>query len=432
LTRVELGRPLAALLGLPLLAALGGCEGGDASAPPTTSEPAAAAAAAGDAGGAAPDEAEAERLAALGYLEVVETEDPDLPVGVLSADPTRMQPGLTYFTNVVGCSSSLVTAAGEEVRRWSLAPCHQWLNSVLLPDGSVLAVHANPAASEAAAELGDERELVKLDWEGRVAWRRRMPAHHDVELLPDGRIATLLLHFRVIPELDPSVPVRDSSVAVLSGEGEILEQQSISDLWLRTQGIPWRTRRARKAGNLLQLDFLHANSIEWMRQPQLAATSPLYAPSNALVCLRHQDAVIAVDLAAKRIVWWWGQGILSGPHDATLLPDGNILIFDNGLARRWSRAVEVDPRSGEIVWEYRAPKPRDFFSRDRGAAQRLPNGNTLLTDSNAGIAFEVTPAGETVWRFRNPNRRDGKPIVIVRARRLSAFDLANHRFERSD
>jgi hypothetical protein len=429
LIRVDHGLRRALLLAL--LAALGACgEGGGETAAP---QPAATGVSppAGP-GGAAPDEEEAERLAALGYLELVETDDPNLPVGLLSADADRMQPGFTYFTNVVGCSSSLVSDAGEEVRRWQLEPCHQWLNSTLLTDGSVLAIHQNPGSSESAMELGDARELVKLDWEGRVLWRRRIPLHHDVEVLPDGRIATLLLEFRVVPGVDPSLPVRDSWIALLSPEGEILEKVSITDLLLGAEGIPLRKRRPRRVGKIRQVDFIHANSIEWMRQPHLAEKSPIYAPSNVLVSLRHQDAVIIVDFLAKRVVWWWGQGSLSGPHDATVLPDGHILIFDNGLNRRWSRAVEVDPLRWEIAWEYRAPNPGDFFSRDRGGAQRLPNGNTLLTDSNAGIAFEVTPAGETVWRFRNPNRREGKPIVIVRARRVRALDAASHRFERSD
>lgn len=38
----------------------------------------------------------------------------------------------------------------------------------------------------------------------------------------------------------------------------------------------------------------------------------------------------------------------------------------------------------------------------QGAAQRLPNGNTLVTSTQQGHLFEVTPAGEVVWEFVNP------------------------------
>ena len=60
------------------------------------------------------------------------------------------------------------------------------------------------------------------------------------------------------------------------------------------------------------------------------------------------------DWKTKRIVWSWGQDEISGPHDATLLANGNVLLFDNGLGRDWSRVIEVDPFTREIVWEYRA------------------------------------------------------------------------------
>jgi hypothetical protein len=296
----------------------------------------------------------------------------------------------------------------------------------------VLAIHRNPVAVKHAEPLHAARELVKLDWDGRLLWRRRVPAHHDVEGRPDGSIATLLYEFRVLPDIDASVPVRDDTIAVLSEQGELVEQESIAALLLRTPGYPMRMRRPAENEKLLQIDLVHANSIEWMHQPQLAAKSDLYGPSKVLVCLRHQDAVIVVDWATRKVVWWWGQGILSGPHDATVLPDGHVLVFDNGLKRRWSRAIEVDPLSGEVIWEYRAPEPRDFFTVSRGGSQRLANGNTLLTDSNAGLLLEVSPAGEPVWRFRNPNRARGKPIVIVRGRRVRMLDEASHRFERSD
>ena len=71
------------------------------------------------------------------------------------------------------------------------------------------------------------------------------------------------------------------------------------------------------------------------------------------------------------------------------------------------------------MWQYRAEKPEDFYSRAQGAAQRLPNGNTLITYSDSGLLFEVTPKGEIVWEYRNTNRSEkGERIVIARARRL--------------
>ena len=98
----------------------------------------------------------------------------------------------------------------------------------------------------------------------------------------------------------------------------------------------------------------------------------------------------------------------------------------------WKSRIH-DPIARQIVWEYHAAKKGDFYSPTRGAAQRLANGNTLITESGRGRLFEVTPTGDIVWEYFNPNRsEDGLPLVVVRARRVSAEGLAERRFERSD
>ena len=103
-------------------------------------------------------------------------------------------------------------------------------------------------------------------------------------------------------------------------------------------------------------------------------------------------------------------------HDIAPLPNGNVLVFDNGIGREWSRVIELDPIEEEIVWEYRASPPEDFYSRSKGSAQRLPNGNTLIADSDNGRAFEVTLEGDVVWEYVNPHQvAEGGRAAIVRA-----------------
>jgi hypothetical protein len=132
-----------------------------------------------------------------------------------------------------------------------------------------------------------------------------------------------------------------------------------------------------------------------------------------------------------------------GPHHAHMIPrtlpgGGNILVFDNGgvagygallpglpghhpnAFRDYSRVVEFDPVTLEIVWEYKNIYPfvdendflnRLFYSRFISSAQRLPNGNTLITDGGYGRVFEVTADGEIVWEFINPKEGVGGPPV---------------------
>ena len=43
-----------------------------------------------------------------------------------------------------------------------------------------------------------------------------------------------------------------------------------------------------------------------------------------------------------------------------------------------------------------------FFSYDSASAQRLPNGNTFITEAAQGRFFEVTPELEIVWEYIIP------------------------------
>jgi len=103
------------------------------------------------------------------------------------------------------------------------------------------------------------------------------------------------------------------------------------------------------------------------------------------------------------------------------LENGNILMFDNGTVRRYSRVLELDPTANRIVWTYEAEPKEAFFSLSRGGNQRLPNGNTLITDSDSGRAFEVTRDGEVVWEFYNPEIRaeDNQRAAIYRLMRIT-------------
>jgi len=58
--------------------------------------------------------------------------------------------------------------------------------------------------------------------------------------------------------------------------------------------------------------------------------------------------------------------------------------------------------SNQIVWIYNAKSGQNFFTHIGGGAQRLPNGNTLITAESEGQIFEVTDDGTLAWEFLNP------------------------------
>jgi hypothetical protein len=101
-----------------------------------------------------------------------------------------------------------------------------------------------------------------------------------------------------------------------------------------------------------------------------------------------------------------------------MLENGNILIFDNGVERESSRVIELNPISLEIEWEYGTHAGEQFYSYSKGSAQRLPNGNTLICDSDNGRALEVTREGETVWEWYGPLTKKMRRVQIYRMERI--------------
>ncbi|MCH2170910.1 aryl-sulfate sulfotransferase [Myxococcota bacterium] len=381
------------------------------------------------------DRDEAERLRALGYVDVVEESGvDDGPDGAVVIDPALVQPGLDFFTNAYRCEARLIDANGREIKFWRHTPCWKWVHSVLLPNGHVLALHYSPDPVKTAASTAAVRSLLHLDWDGKILWERKLPIHHDVDVGPDGRIATLTYRHRTLPFVNRKHLSRDDYITILDEKGDLLEEFSIADVLHRAgEEYSFERVKIRLKDGQREIDLLHTNSIEWMRRSAVVKNELLDSPDNVLVCLRHQNVVLVIDTKKRELVWSWGRNQLSGPHDASLLDNGNLLIFDNGLGRQWSRVVEVDPSTGEIVWQYRAEVPTDFFTDQRGASQRLPNGNTLVTNSQSGMAFEVTRDGKRVWEYRNPERTEGgKRTVIVRMRRVQESSRPGERFQWSD
>lgn len=80
-----------------------------------------------------------------------------------------------------------------------------------------------------------------------------------------------------------------------------------------------------------------------------------------------------------------------------------------------SKTGEEQP-TARVVWEYR--EDPDFYSAVGGDADRLPNGNTLITDCDNGRIIEVTAEGENIWEVFFENRR------IYRSERISDLDLS--------
>lgn len=167
--------------------------------------------------------------------------------------------------------------------------------------------------------------------------------------------------------------------------------------------------------------------------------------SNILGVIARQDHPEGLWLSGD-IIWRVGPdysygnpeyklGQIIGQHHVHMIPQGlpgagNILLYDNGgnagygplmpglppvtsnKLREYSRILEFDPVSLEVVWEYMNPQAQfdsegncieaTLFSPFISSASRLPNGNTIVCQGSNGRIIELTPDKEIVWEYITP------------------------------
>jgi hypothetical protein len=256
-----------------------------------------------------------------------------------------------------------------------------WRRARLLEGGDLLVVQAGVG-------------IARLDRDSNVVWKNPCRAHHDLDVLPSGEVYTLTRRVGLHPFLDEDEPVVEDFVTVLDARGALLDELSLLEVFRDCE-------YASRAFRLRAGDVFHTNSIQVITAA-LAEKTSVFRAGNVLISMRENDLVAAVDLESRSVVWV-EEGWFKAQHDPRLLDSGHILLFDNeGLGEQRSRVVEWDPRTGERVWTY--GRARELYSGTCGAAQRLANGNTLITESDRGRALEVTPDKVIVWEFYNPHR----------------------------
>lgn len=308
--------------------------------------------------------------------------------------------------------------------------------------------------------------LLKLAPDSHLAWACEITAHHDLAITDNGTILTLTEAPRRVDTGPLAHVVLDNLITAVSPHGVATAELSLYDVLRTDAGLRqlidgtierygtafrlrgWPTRgnavsdaavretltilktgrysgeRRRASRRLRALpgspcDVLHTNTLEILP----GHPARLWAPGDVLICVRELSTIAVIDLAAGAVRWWWGPGELSGPHQPTLLPDGQILVFDNGRDHARTRLVVVDPATCCVTWTWTADPPESFFCPLAGGCEPLPGGNYLVTNATAGAAFELTPDGRVVWELALPADVYGAGRGRVSIYRMSAVPV---------
>lgn len=340
--------------------------------------------------------------------------------GLTALNVEKACPGYTLYAPMNGPGDVyLLNLDGDEVHHWKM-PDPPGLYGYLLPNGNLF--YGGKLRDDTWDRFQSWKRfkggvMMEVDWDGNKVWEHRDPDHHhDARRTASGGAVYLTVE-RVPPDLAAKVkggnPVTgengmwaDVIVEVDASGKRVWEWHAIEHLDPERDVITFNDSRA---------EWSHGNTVSEV------------SGSRVMFSFRNISTIGMIDKQTGEIVWRLGGEELAQQHDPSLLPNGNVLVYDNGSHSAhhplpFSRVIEVDPASNRIVWEYFDNPAYNFFSPYISGARRLANGNTLVTEGMFGRMFQVTPEGDVVWEYINPYfYEDAENAVVNRVFRATHY-----------
>jgi hypothetical protein len=345
-------------------------------------------------------------------------------VGLRGYDRARAFPGFTLFApdgKPDNKTVYLIDMRGTVVHTWEM-PYAAGLTASLTDRGTLL-YNGNVPKPTRATYIGGV--VMEVDWNGRVLWEVKHPDHHhDGIRLRNGNV--LLICAKALPsEIVSKVRGGRPGTEQDGGrmDGDYLVEMTIDGK------VVWEWRCWEHLDPVS--DGITAVQDEREAWPLGNGLSEM-PDGNILLSFRANSTVVMINRQTGAVYWKLGAPPLSGQHAPHLLPNGHLLLFDNGPHRLdhsfpFSRVLEIDPATKKIVWQYQDTPAWNFYSPRISNAQRLPNGNTLINEGSFGRFFEVTAEGDVVWEYVNPYFA-GPPRAqhnrVARAYRYTAEEIA--------
>ena len=376
----------------------------------------------------------------------------------VEAHTTVADAGFTLFAPLEQQYTYLMNLDGRVVQQWRTST-RPGLAQQLLPNGDLVRAGNLEQRGTFAAGQGAGGRIEQLSWTGQTLWQRdfadsEQMQHHDIEIMPNGNVLAIVWERKTAqeateagrgPDLLPDdelwpdkVVEYDPASNALVWEWHVWDHlvqeldpakpNYASDVQQRPERIDLNYVLNDENG---EADWNHLNGVDY--NPELdqivlssrsfsefwiidhATTTAEAAGPDGDLLFRYGNPA-TYDGAGKRTLYF--------QHDVGWIDDGlpgagDILLFNNGAPkiRTFSSADVVVPATtaeGAYVRDeerggFRAmlqrvsPKgSKGRFAAIVSGAQRLPNGNTVLTYGNLGHITEVTPGGKVAWEWESP------------------------------
>jgi hypothetical protein len=382
-------------------------------------------------------------------------------MGLLYCDSAAFA-GYTLFAPLQHTATWLIDNQGRVIDRWQ-SGYRPGNSAYLLENGDLLraACINNPLFTVG----GTGGRVERFDWDGNLVWAYeyssdRYCQHHDIRLLPNGNILMIAWERKTLAEAlaagrNPELLLTnelwpDHVVEVNPGTDSIVWEWHVWDHLIQSFDS---TRQnygvVRDHPELIDVNYVTYDNqrADWNHSNSVTHNPEL---DQVMISSRYFSEVWVIDHGTTTeeaaghsggrygrggdLLYRWGNPAAYGrgnaatrrlyyQHDANWLGDsqpgtGHIACFNNGMiaGHAWSEATEFAPPTDSLGFYALRPDstfgpdsacwtfggPGEFFSSAVSGVQRLPNGNTLICDGQAGELFEVTPARETAWRYINP------------------------------
>ncbi len=241
------------------------------------------------------------------------------PLGLTFYQPDKAFCGYTLFAPMRDTNAYLIDMQGAIVHRWQL-PHRPGDYGYLLDNGHLLIGLQTGKGPVAFGGRGGI--LMEMDWDGHILWEyAEETLHHDFCRMPNGH--TMVLGWERIPtelarRVKGGTPGTEYEGGIWSDYfHEVTPDKKVVWEWHAYQHLD------PDADAICPLDrrqeWTHANTCE------------VLPDGNVLTSFRYLNTVGIIDKQSGDFRWKWGRDELGHQHDPNPLPNGNILLFDNGF-----------------------------------------------------------------------------------------------------